>query len=160
MKYKKIKHFCKGSEKYAIMSLENFKGVFFFMKKILFALVMTMMFSGLAFAGFEGTSNYPAAQGFQSSSGNGSAVGGVVDIKDVMNMYDEQTVTVRGNIVRQLSDDKYLFKDRTGELVVEIDYKYWNGLQVSEKDVLELTGEIDKDYNSVKLDVFMVKKAK
>ena len=130
------------------------------MKKFLCALTMVMLLSGAAFAGFEGSSSYPASQGFHSSSGNGAAMGGVVDIKDVMNMYDEQTATVRGNIVRQLSDDKYLFKDKTGELVVEIDYKYWNGLQVSEKDVLELTGEIDKDYNSVKLDVFMVKKVK
>ena len=61
---------------------------------------------------------------------------------------------------KRLSDDKYLFKDKTGEMVVEIDYKYWAGLQVDEKNILELTGKVDRDYNAVSLDVFLVKKIK
>ena len=39
------------------------------------------------------------------------------------------------------------------EMVVEIDSKYWMGLEVNEKDVVELSGEVDKEYFETKLDV-------
>ncbi len=127
------------------------------MKKILLSLVIITAVTGFAFADFTGPSaGYPANQGFQGGGANYT----VSSIKDVMGMYDNQIAVVRGNITSRLSDDKYLFKDKTGEMVVEIDYKYWGGLQVDEKDVLELTGKVDKDYNSVSLDVFIVKKVK
>ena len=126
------------------------------MKKLLYVLVVAVVISGAAFAGFTGPSAYPQNQGFQGGSLNCS----VVPIKDVMNMYDDQITSIRGNIVNRISDDKYLFRDKSGEMVVEIDYKYWNGIQADEKTVLELTGKVDKDYNSVTLDVFMVKKVK
>ena len=125
------------------------------MKKSLFLIGAMIFLASSAFADFNGPTSYPANQGFQ---GGGYTSNTVSSIKDVQNMYDEQTATVRGNIVSRISDDKYLFKDATGEMVVEIDYKYWAGLQVNEKDVLELTGEVDREYNAVKLDVFMVKK--
>ena len=126
------------------------------MKNLLYVLVAAVFISGAAFADFTGPSGYPQNQGFQGVSMNCS----VVSIKDVMNMYDDQITSIRGNIVNRISDDKYLFRDKSGEMVVEIDYKYWNGIQADEKTVLELTGKVDKDYNSVTLDVFMVKKIK
>jgi len=126
------------------------------MKKIVYILSAVIFVSSAAFADFTGPSAYPVNQGFQGGGAGGYTVS---PIKDVMLMYDDQIAVVKGNIVRRLSDDKYLFKDSSGEMVVEIDYKYWAGLQVNEQDVIELTGKVDKDYNSVVLDVFMVKKA-
>ena len=126
------------------------------MKKLLSVLTTLMLFSGTSFADFQGPSSYPAGQGFQGGVANANTVS---TIKDVMNMYDDQIATVKGNIKSRISDDKYLFKDATGEMVVEIDYKYWAGIQVTEKDTLELTGKVDRDYSGVTLDVFMVKKA-
>ncbi len=125
------------------------------MKKFLMLLLAMTFLSGSAFADFNGPVGAPAGGGFQGASVNYS----VSPIKDVMNMYDDQIAVVKGNITRRLSDDKYLFKDATGEMVVEIDYKYWAGLQVTEKDVLELTGKVDRDYSGVSLDVFALKKA-
>lgn len=127
------------------------------MKKFLSVFATLLLFSGTAFADFQGPAAYPVNQGFQ---GGGTAVGSAVStIKDVMNMYDDQIATIKGNITSRISDDKYLFKDATGEMVVEIDYKYLAGVQVTEKDVLVLTGKVDRDYSGVTLDVFMVKKA-
>ena len=126
------------------------------MKKTLCILSIIAFAAGAAFADFNGPVGYPSNQGFQGGMANYS----VSPIKDVLNMYEDQITIVRGNIVSRISDDKYLFKDKTGEMVVEIDYKYWAGLQVNEKDVLELTGKVDRDYNSVTLDVIAVKKVK
>lgn len=127
------------------------------MKKVLLIITMLMFVSSNAFADFNGPSANPTGQGgFNGGSVNYS----VSKIKDVMGMYDDQIAVIQGNITKRLSDDKYLFKDKSGEMVVEIDYKYWAGLQVDEKDVLELTGKVDRDYSGVTLDVFMVKKVK
>ena len=123
------------------------------MKKFLWILVVTVLISGAAFAGFNG--QYDNNQGFKSS------VNPVVSpVKDVLKMRDNQVATVKGNIVKRMSDDKYLFKDNSGEMTVEIDNKYWGGLQVDESNVLELTGKVDKDFNSISLEVFTVKKIK
>lgn len=126
------------------------------MKKVLCVLASFLLISGISFAEFVGSSTYPTNQGFQGGNTSYS----LSSIKDVMGMYDDQITMIKGNIVNRISDDKYLFRDATGEMVVEIDYKYWAGLQVTEKDVLELTGKVDKDYDGVTLDVFMVKIAK
>lgn len=125
------------------------------MKKVLCVLAGLLLISGTSFAEFVGSSTYPANQGFQGGNSGYS----LSSIKDVLGMYDDQITKIKGNIVSRISDDKYLFRDATGEMVVEIDYKYWAGIQVTEKDVLELTGKVDKDYDGVTLDVFNVKKA-
>lgn len=126
------------------------------MKKILSVLTVLVLFAGTAFADFQGPVSYPANQGFQG--GGVPSANTVSTIKDVMNMYDDQIAVIKGTIKSRISDDKYLFSDATGEMVVEIDYKYWAGIQVTEKDVLELTGKVDREYSGVTLDVFMVKK--
>ena len=126
------------------------------MKKLLYILAIMLFISNAAFADFNNSSDYQVNQGFNGES----AVYSVSTIKEVLNMYDEQIATIQGNIVKRLSKDKYLFKDKSGEMIVEIDYKYWAGLHVNEKDILQLTGKVDKDYNDITLDVFMVKKVK
>jgi len=126
------------------------------MKKFLYVLAIMVFVSGATFAGFKESYGGSPNQGFKGGSINYS----VSAIKDVFNMYDDQIAVIQGNIIKRLSDDKYLFKDKTGEMVVEIDDKYWAGLQVDENNILELTGKVDRDYNAVSLDVFVVKKIK
>lgn len=125
------------------------------MKKFLYVLATLFLISNVAFADFTGPSDYKANQVFLGNTGYS-----VSTVKSVLQMYDNQIAIVKGNIVKRLSEDKYLFKDKTGEIVVEIDYKYWTGIQVSDKDTVELTGKIDKEFNSTILDVFAIKKVK
>jgi len=126
------------------------------MKQVLFILVSGMFASGLVFGDFVSTTDVPVRQGgFKGSSVDST----VKTVSQVKNEWDDAWVTVRGNIIKKLSKDKYLFKDSTGEIVVEIDSKYWRGVEVDEKDIVELSGEVDKDYfkdgklSKIKLDV-------
>ena len=73
-------------------------------------------------------------------------------------MKDDTKAVLRGNIVRQVKHEKYLFKDSTGEIVVEIDDDDWGGVTVGPNDTVELIGEIDKDFNKIEFDVDIVKK--
>ena len=79
-------------------------------------------------------------------------------ISKALKMNDNSYVTIQGNILKRISDDKYLFKDATGTITVEIDDEKRMGQAVNTKDTLELTGEIEKKINSIILEVDSVTK--
>jgi len=91
--------------------------------------------------------------GFQDTAGNNKTT-----VAKALKMPHNSFITLQGNIVKQISDDKYLFKDATGTLTVEIDSDKWQGQTVNTKDKIEITGELEKNFNSIKLDVNSVKK--
>jgi len=90
----------------------------------------------------------PAASG--GFSGPGIAVS---TVEQARSMRDDAHVVLRGNITQHLGKDKYLFKDQTGTITVEIDHDKWDGQTVTPATVVELRGEVDKDWNSVEIDV-------
>ena len=55
-------------------------------------------------------------------------------------------------------NDRYTFRDESGTVVVEIDHKRWNGVTVGPQDTVEIQGEVDKDWNSVEIDVKQIRK--
>ena len=64
---------------------------------------------------------------------------------------------LQGNIEQRIGDETYTFRDATGTLTVDIDRKRWNGQTVTPKDKVQLEGKVDKDWNSVEVDVKTVK---
>ena len=109
----------------------------------------------------------PAAQqgGFSGPTATQSQSGGFVGpngssttVESAKSLRDDTWVTLRGNIVERISDDLYLFKDATGTVNVDIDHKRWNGVTVTPQDVVEIQGEVDKDWNSVEIDVKQITK--
>lgn len=81
----------------------------------------------------------------------------VKDIVDVKEMNDDTPVIIQGNIVQQLEDDKYIFRDNTDEVIVEIGKKAWHGVDVKATDTVQLVGEVDKDFSDdVEIDVKQV----
>ncbi len=67
---------------------------------------------------------------------------------------DDAWVTLRGNIALERAfDDLYVFKDATGTINVDIDHKRWNGTGLQPRRIpLEIV-KVDKDWNSVEIDV-------
>ncbi|MDR2031850.1 MAG: NirD/YgiW/YdeI family stress tolerance protein [Azoarcus sp.] len=101
--------------------------------------------SNVVFAqgGFVGPSAFPEAK----------------TVAEAKNLSDDARVTLRGNIVRMLGDEKYLFRDDTGEIIVEIDKKLWRDQTVEPKDKVEIRGEIDRDWGaSVEIEADALKK--
>ena len=100
--------------------------------------------------------NAPSAQvksgGFKADNTS------VVTVKQAEEMKDDSWITVRGTLEKQIGDENYQFRDATGTRKVEIEHKRWNGLTITPKDQVELTGELDKDFNSIELDVKQVRK--
>ncbi|PKH23514.1 TIGR00156 family protein [Enterobacterales bacterium CwR94] len=90
--------------------------------------------------------------GFQGPAGSKATVAQAKEMKD------DSWVTLQGNIVQRVGDEDYTFKDQTGEIRVEIDHKRWNGQTISPNDKVEITGELDKDWNSAEIDVKQIRK--
>ncbi|WP_437891215.1 YgiW/YdeI family stress tolerance OB fold protein [Phytobacter sp. V91] len=129
------------------------------MKKLIAITAIVMMCSAPVFAANANTTqnggfNGPTAQG----GGFTGPGGGITTVEGAKSMRDDAWVTLRGNIVERLSDDVYTFKDATGTVNVDIDHKRWNGLTVGPQDLIEIQGEVDKDWNSVEIDVKQVSK--
>lgn len=59
---------------------------------------------------------------------------------------DDQRVLLTGRLVKQISADKYLFADATGEIRVEIDDELFIGKRVDDKVRVELIGDVEKDF--------------
>jgi len=112
------------------------------MKKIIFSLIMIscVILPVIAVEGFYDETLAP------------------ITVSNALNMPDDSLVVLDGKIVKRLSKDKYTFQDKTATVIVEIDNEAWRGLIVKKSDLLRLKGEVDRDFNSFKIDVFNVEK--
>jgi uncharacterized protein (TIGR00156 family) len=82
----------------------------------------------------------------------------VVTVETAKGLRDEYPVVLRGKIERFLGDEKYLFTDETGSIIVEIDNRLWRGISVDQNDTVEITGEVDKDFTRTEIEVDSLKK--
>ena len=77
-----------------------------------------------------------------------------MSVADALKLNDDTAVVLVGQIERSLGDEKYLFKDASGTVTVEIDNEDWRGLNVTPQDTVILNGEIDKEmFKDTKIDV-------
>lgn len=106
----------------------------------LLALAAAVLATTPALAQFTGPGALPAATSVQA----------ILD-KPV----DDQRVSLRGKIVRQLKGDKYMFSDGKAEIRVEIDsHLFPAGTPINASTVVEISGEVEKDFvESPEIDV-------
>ena len=74
-------------------------------------------------------------------------------VAEALKLNDDTPVVLVGQIEKSLGDEKYLFKDASGSVTVEIDNENWRGVTVTPKDTIVIQGEIDKDFFKTEIDV-------
>lgn len=109
------------------------------------ALSLTLGVSGALAKGPDG--GYTNRGGY---TGPGPALSTVKQARD---MRDDSHVTLKGHIIQHLGGERYVFKDDTGTVNVEIDNKRWQGQNVGPNDLVEISGEVEKDWNELEIDV-------
>jgi uncharacterized protein (TIGR00156 family) len=82
----------------------------------------------------------------------------LVTVQQALTMWDDARVTLRGNITHSLGDEDYIFADATGSIEVEIDHHVWRGQQITPQDEVIISGEVDREWNHVSIDVSSVVK--
>jgi len=114
------------------------------MVKLLSALFLSLSVSTVAFAGFVGP---------------GSTTG-LATVKSVHDMRDDDKVTLEGYIIKEIRSEHFIFKDTTGEIEIEIDNEDFKNITVTPETRVRISGEIDKEFMSVTIDVDTVELAK
>lgn len=77
-----------------------------------------------------------------------------VTVHQALQLKDDTPVVLVGQIERSLGNEKYLFKDTTGTVTVEIDDDDWHGVQVTPENTVEIHGEVDKEmFKETKIDI-------
>jgi uncharacterized protein (TIGR00156 family) len=106
--------------------------------------------------------NAPAAQTTQTQSAGGfvGPSGSNTTAEKAKSLSDDTWVTMRGKIESRIGGDHYIFRDASGTVNVDIDHKRWNGQTITPQDTVEIQGEVDKDWNSVEIDVKQITKVK
>ncbi|WP_281549351.1 YgiW/YdeI family stress tolerance OB fold protein [Kluyvera cryocrescens] len=128
------------------------------MKKIAAVAIILALTSAPAFAANQGGFSGPTSTTTSQTGGFVGPNGTVTTAANAKTMRDDTWVTLRGNIIERVSDDLYIFKDSSGTVNVDIDHKRWNGQTITPQDVVEIQGEVDKDWNSVEIDVKQIRK--
>lgn len=77
----------------------------------------------------------------------------LITVQQARTMNDDTIVALKGNIIKNLGGESYTFQDATGTIEVEIDHEVWRGQQVGPDDIVLITGEVDKDWNHITIDV-------
>jgi uncharacterized protein (TIGR00156 family) len=113
------------------------------MKKALFFCVCMM---SVCFAGASGERR-------EGGGFTGPSAIAVSTIGEVKNMPDDATVALEGSIAGHLGEDRYLFTDGDASIVVEIDQDVWNGLTVGPDDILLISGEVERRFHRVEVEV-------
>lgn len=103
----------------------------------LLTLAIMLVLSASAHAGFEG----PGANLM------------VVSVSSINELDDDEEVILEGYIVKKVRKELYLFKDKTGEVKVEIDDKLLRNLTVTPETLLRIKGEVESDWFSVEIEV-------
>ena len=81
----------------------------------------------------------------------------VITVSEALKLNDDAPVKLSGKIEKSLGNEKYLFKDATGSITIEIDDEDWNGVNATPETEIIITGEIDKDMlRDAEVDVDMV----
>ncbi len=131
-----------------------------FLLRLVCALCLTVLSAFAAFAasdGYTGPGAAPPAP--QSAAGGYTGPGPALStVKEAEQMRDDSHATLRGTIERHLGKKKYLFRDASGTITVKIDHDKWAGQSVGAADLVEIQGEVDKDWNSVEIEVKKITK--
>ncbi|GCM28360.1 YdeI family stress tolerance OB fold protein [Escherichia coli] len=60
------------------------------------------------------------------------------------NMHDGASVSLRGNLISHKGEDRYVFRDKSGEINVVIPAAVFDGREVQPDQMINISGSLDK----------------
>ena len=126
--------------------------------RILIASALTFVLAAPAFAAFEGPAATAQPGGFK---GPGTAA--VADtVAKALEARDESPVVLEGRIVSAAKEhEEYVFQDKTGKIVIELDDDLFHGRTVTPENTIRIWGEVDTKFgrdSEVEVDRFEIVK--
>ncbi|QYJ87886.1 NirD/YgiW/YdeI family stress tolerance protein [Shewanella mesophila] len=106
-------------------------------KKLTGTLILSCVLTLPAFAAYNG----PGAQKPVNSAA------------DALKAKDDTPVELTGHLIKSLGDEKYLFRDGSSEVEVEIDNALWRDIEVNSNTSVTLRGEIDDEWHGIEIEI-------
>ena len=82
--------------------------------------------------------------------------GSVTTVSVAKNAVDDSWFSLTGKILRRVGGEQYLFEDKTGTMIVEIDHKDWRNMKVDPRMIVRISGEIDREWGTNEMEVEMI----
>ena len=98
----------------------------------------------VAQTGFTGPSNQQAQTGSQFQS---------VTVAQALTMPRRTNVTLTGYVISHIRGEYFMFRDSTGEMMVEIDRRHTRALSFGPNDLVEISGYISSSSGRTYVDV-------
>jgi len=76
-----------------------------------------------------------------------------ISVKHALKLQDDTPVVLDGTIIKQLDEEHFLFQDRTGKIVVEIDDDLLEKRPLKPHQKVRLFGEVDKELHKTTVEV-------
>ncbi len=111
--------------------------------KLYFLLIIATVFAGAQVAVSKKYSG-----GFKENRNDQIEAVEIVSVEKAKNSKDDTYVVLQGYIDKSLGNEKYLFRDETGTIQIEIEGKKFRGLTVYPDDFVQISGEVDKGWLS------------
>ncbi|GLS89336.1 hypothetical protein GCM10007916_04030 [Psychromonas marina] len=73
-------------------------------------------------------------------------------VSQVQDAQDDTLVSITGHITSTLGDEDYVFKDKTGEIEVEIDNHLFQNNTVTPETRVTIVGEVGKEWDQISID--------
>lgn len=68
----------------------------------------------------------------------------IMTIKQAKEMHDGATISLRGNLIDDQGNDKYVFRDKTGKIDTIIPKAVFDGRTVEPDQMISINGSLDK----------------
>jgi uncharacterized protein (TIGR00156 family) len=108
--------------------------------RILIASALTLILAAPAFAAFEG----PVSSAQSGSFKGPGAVAAADTVAKALKARDESPVVLEGRILSAAKEhEEYVFQDRTGKIIIELDDDLFQGRTVTPENTIRIWGEVD-----------------
>ncbi len=102
------------------------------------------------YGGFNDGTQRSQTQGFFDESA------AVKTVAAALKASDDTPAIIEGKIIKQIDNDEFIFKDSTGEIVIDVSKRAWNGQTISPADTIQIRGSVDTEWNKTEIDVKQV----
>ncbi|MCQ2562809.1 MAG: NirD/YgiW/YdeI family stress tolerance protein, partial [Alphaproteobacteria bacterium] len=82
----------------------------------------------------------------------------IQNIVDIVNYADDMPVKLQGKIVQYLGDEKYIFEDGSGSIIIELSDSIVDKMDLTTQDIVTIHGHVDKGDISNEIDVYTIEK--
>lgn len=91
-------------------------------------------------------------------AGQHQTINNIQNVADVINYTDSMPVKLQGKIVQYLGDEKYIFEDGSGAIIIELPDSIVDKMDLTTQDIVTIHGHVDKGDISNEIDVYTIEK--